>query len=65
MFKLRTWIKQADGLAFTGWKAFTAEPAEDDPVLLIHKIDIAWAYLSSSATRNYQIRRNRQSIGDR
>jgi hypothetical protein len=41
-FKLRAWVLQNDVRKYTSWDVFTAQPGEDDPVLLTHKIDVAW-----------------------
>jgi hypothetical protein len=42
-FELRAWVMRADGPEYSSWDVFATEPGEDDPVVLTHKIDVAWA----------------------
>jgi hypothetical protein len=42
-FELRAWALHADGPEFSAWKVFATDPGEDDPMVLTHKIDVAWA----------------------
>ncbi len=42
-FKLRAWAMHSDGPEYSGWDVFSKEPGDDDPTVLTHKIDVAWA----------------------
>jgi FtsP/CotA-like multicopper oxidase with cupredoxin domain len=41
-FELRAWALHNDLRDYTSWDVFATEPGEDDPVVLTHKIDVAW-----------------------
>ena len=41
-FQLRSWVMYADGPAFSSWDVIRTEPGEDDPMILTHKLDVAW-----------------------
>jgi hypothetical protein len=41
-FQLRAWVLINGVRRYTSWDVFAAQPGEDDPVVLTHKIDVAW-----------------------
>lgn len=41
-FQLRGWFLDDGAPKYTGWDVFAAEPGEDDPVVMTHKINVAW-----------------------
>jgi hypothetical protein len=41
-YELRAWFLNAEKRQYSGWTVYTAEPGDDDPVVLVHKLEVAW-----------------------